>query len=110
MSQFKAMKFRVKDEHHSRAIQEKLLQMGYSLVDKADKPLYDGAAFLYTDEEGDIQWDWAEDIEEFEGYEDLEMILTEDSRFIVANPEEVQRKIDALQFQIDELRSELKNV
>lgn len=109
MSRFKSMKFRVKDEAHSRAIQAKLFEMGYSLVNNADKQLYDHAAFLYTDAEGEIQWDFAEDFEDYEIYDNIEMILTEGGRIVIST-EEALCKIDALQFQIDELRSELKNV
>ena len=50
--EFKNMKFRVKDEEHSKQIQEYLFSLGYQWDDRAHVVDYTDAAFLFTTRRG----------------------------------------------------------
>lgn len=52
--EFKNMKFRVKDEEHSKQIQEYLFSLGYHWDDRARGVDYTDAVFLFTNRRGYI--------------------------------------------------------
>ena len=50
--QFKAMKIRIKDEQHSRLVQETLFEMGYRWSHHDQEIRYTDKAFIYTKHDG----------------------------------------------------------
>lgn len=52
MNGFKAMKFRVNNEEHSRQVQEKLFEMGYRWWGAGPNVSHTGDPFIYTRKDG----------------------------------------------------------
>lgn len=67
---FKDMKFRVRDEEHSKQIQETLFGLGYSWGVNHNQPRMTGCPFLFTYEGGSITFD--EDSTWFDSHENPE--------------------------------------
>jgi hypothetical protein len=103
----KAMKFRVKDEQHSRDIQEWLFSLGYSwpaerLLDNLDKP------HIYVSEEGYLSWD--DDEEYFNTCENTEVTLEVTKQYhwsIVDKPERETVELNGKTYYKEELEEAL---
>ena len=83
----KAMKFRVKDEQHSEAIQAKLFELGYRWGERQPKFEYTNAQALYAGYYGGKKIAYLYDLNGFEdtgGYECEEYILSPQGEFVKA--------------------------
>ena len=59
MSEFKNMKFRVKDAEHSKQIQEHLFSLGYRWCGNRNAVVYTDSSFLFTNNEGRLTQDYS---------------------------------------------------
>ena len=57
--EFKNMKFRVKDEEHSKQIQEHLFSLGYRWSGNSNAVGYTDSSFLFTNNEGRLTQDYS---------------------------------------------------
>lgn len=76
LPEFKSMKFRVRDEDHSRQIQETLFGLGYSWYENCEHRCsvkYTDCKFLYTYDNGDLAWSNIQPF--FDGSESQENII-----------------------------------
>lgn len=96
--QFKAMKFRVKDEIHSRLIQETLFKMGYKWGVSLFNVSYTHVNCLYTDSDGYITF--SNNIESFNEDQDHQ-----EMKFITTYS---FQEVDNKQLEKDKLKKELE--
>ncbi len=57
--EFKNMKFRVKDEEHSKQIQEHLFSLGYRWIGNRNAVVYTDSSFLFTNNKGRLTQDYS---------------------------------------------------
>lgn len=79
VTHFKAMKFRVDNEEHSRQIQEALFELGYSWCTGSKEVKYTLYKFLFTSEQGSIKF--SDDEEYFCGIDYLECYIEPVTKF-----------------------------
>ena len=95
--QFKNMKFRVKDEEHSKLIQEELFKLGYEW-NGGKRVQYTDKEFLYTDENGWLSHGGYEST--FLGYPPIEHHLVPEKYSIV----EVKHMIEVEGYKVDKAK------
>lgn len=116
---FKAMKIRIKDDIHSRMVQEVLFEMGYEwggyyqgqCIRFMDK------AFLYVDCDGRIRHGYSAEGFNMNEAEEVELITTyafkpvdQEAKRKAAEKEALQKNVAEMQKQLDEMKQKLENM
>ena len=113
--QFKAMKIRIKDEQHSRLVQEALFEMGYGWPEQVVS--YTNKAFIYTEDSGCLLH--GNLIESFnaEEAEEAELVTTysfkpvdQEAKRKAAEKEALQKNVAEMQKQLDEMKQKLEKI
>lgn len=112
--QFKAMKIRIKDEQHSRLVQEALFEMGYGWALGRKCISNTSAEALYTSELGHITWSGVLSFDRYSNKE-VELVTTysfkpvdQEAKRKAAEKEALQKNVAEMQKQLDEMKQKLE--
>lgn len=117
--QFKNMKIRIKDEEHSRLVQETLFEMGYEWGGRFQDQCirFTDKAFLYVGCDGRLLY--GSRVAEFDSHEseEVELITTYDLKPVdqeaerkAAEKEALQKDVAEMQKQLEEMKQKLENM
>jgi len=114
--QFKAMIIRIKNEHHSRLVQEALFEMGYRWGISGQNIVYTDKEVIYAECNGEI----------FHGtlgyfyahnHEEVELVTTysfkpvdQEAKRKAAEKEALQKNVAEMQKQLDEMKQKLEKM
>lgn len=114
--QFKAMKIRIKDEQHSRLVQETLFAMGYRWIVSGQNITHTDKEVIYADSRGEISHGTLSYLCD-DGTEEVELITTYSIKPV---DQETKRKreekgalekgIAEMQKQLDEMKQKLESM
>lgn len=114
--QFKAMKIRIKDEQHSRLVQETLFEMGYEWEHYEKEAVFLNQDVLWADDDGFIRFS---NISSFNNYtnEEVELVTTysfkpvdQEAERKAAEKEALQKNVAEMQKQLDEMKQKLESM
>lgn len=114
--QFKAMKIRIKDEQHSRLVQETLFETGYEWEHYGKEAVFLNRDVLWADVDGFIRFS---DISIFNNYpdEEVELVTTysfrpvdQEAKRKAAEKEALQKNVAEMQKQLDEMKQKLESM
>lgn len=114
--QFKAMKIRIKDEQHSRLVQETLFETGYEWEHYKKEAVFLNQDVLWADVDGFIRFS---DISLFNNYsnEEVELVTTYSFRPVdqevkrkAAEKESLEKNVAEMQKQLDEMKQKLESM
>lgn len=113
--QHKPMKIRIKDEEHSRLVQETLFEMGYGWPNK--QVGYTSSPWLTTYEDGRLYC--GEEMSVFDSHEneEVELVTTysfkpvdQEAKRKAAEKEALQKNVAKMQKQLDEMKQKLESL
>jgi len=113
--QFKAIKIRIKDEQHSRLVQETLFEMGYGWPNK--QVGYTSSPWLTTYEDGRLYY--GEEMITFDSHENEEVEIVTTYSFKPVDQEVLRKRkekealeknVAEMQKQLDEIKQKLENM
>lgn len=114
--QFKAMKIRIKDEQHSRLVQEALFKVGYKWSDHNQDISYTDKAFIYADNNGYIFYGSLTETFNTDKVEEVELVTTysfqsvdQEAKRKRKERESLEKRIAEMQKQLDEMKQKLNN-
>lgn len=114
--QFKAMKIRIKDEEHSRLVQEVLFEMGYEWPFHGNEVSHTDAEIIWAEEDGTLARS-GDNI--FYNYpnEEVELVTTysfkpvdQEAKRKAAEKEALQKNVAEMQKQLDEMKQKLESM
>lgn len=112
--QFKAMKIRIKDEQHSRLVQETLFDMGYVWGIFGQNIVYTDKEVIYAGCNGEILHG-TPDYFHTHNHEEVELVTTcsfkpvdQEAKRKVAEKEVLQKNVAEMQKQLDEMKQKLE--
>lgn len=112
--QFKAMKIRIKDEEHSRLVQEALFEMGYKWMLSGEGAKYTNEPYVFAESDGTILH--CDDIRFFlrDAAEEVELVTTyslkpvdQEAKRKREEKEDLERNVAEMQKQLDEMKQKL---
>lgn len=112
--QFKAMKIRIKDEQHSRLVQETLFAMGYRWIVSGQNITHTDKEVIYAGSRGEISHGTLSYLCD-DGTEEVELVTTcsfkpvdQEAKRKVAEKEVLQKNVAEMQKQLDEMKQKLE--
>lgn len=115
--QFKAMKIRIKDEQHSRLVQETLFEMGYRWWSHCDQDIrYTDKAFIYTKNDEYLLHGSLIECFNADKAEEVELVTTysiqpvdQEAKHKREEKEALEKNVAEMQKQLDEMKQKLNN-
>ena len=115
--QFKAMKIRIKDEEHSRLVQETLFEMGYRWLHYDQEIRFTDKAFIYTKNDGYLLHGSLIGCFNEDKSEEVELVTTysfkpvdQEAKRNRKEKEALERNVADMQKQLDEMKQKLEKM